>query len=547
MKDSPFDPSQPPAGPTPQQRRTTLIALMLVLLLSALDQTIVSTAMPRIVAEMKGLELYPWVTTIYLLSSTVMVPIWGKLADLYGRKSVMICGVSIFVVSSWLCGLSGEFGSLPILGGGMTQLIAFRGLQGIGGGALFTSSFAVLADLYPPRERGRYAGLIGSVFGLASVIGPVVGGFFTEHGSVDFGALHISGWRWNFYLNLPLSLLALFMIITGMPATSRRAKAKIDFSGAGLVIVAAGALMLALSWGGETYPWSSPTIVGLLGLSAASVIALLVVESKVSEPVLPLELFRIRAFWTNIVASFLLAMAFMGMITYMPLFLQLGLGVPATRSGVAILPLMFGLILTSTVAGRLVSRTGQYKPFMIGGSALILIGVILLALMGSHASVGQVSWRLFIIGLGLGPSQSLFSMVAQNSASPGQIGVVTSASQFFRQIGSTMGVAVFGALLTARLASEIARHGQPGAHEGLGQLQALALGGKSVGAGAVHVDPVVRAAFSAAMNSVFLAALVIVLLGLCAVIAIPHIPLRRTHLHAEPVAEPGEGTDDVEA
>jgi len=287
--------------------------------------------------------------------------------------------------------------------------------------------------------------------------------------------------------------------------------------------------------------------VGLLGLSAASVIALLVVESKVSEPVLPLELFRIRAFWTNIVASFLLAMAFMGMITYMPLFLQLGLGVPATRSGVAILPLMFGLILTSTVAGRLVSRTGQYKPFMIGGSALILIGVILLALMGSHASVGQVSWRLFIIGLGLGPSQSLFSMVAQNSASPGQIGVVTSASQFFRQIGSTMGVAVFGALLTARLASEIARHGQPGAHEGLGQLQALALGGKSVGAGAVHVDPVVRAAFSAAMNSVFLAALVIVLLGLCAVIAIPHIPLRRTHLHAEPVAEPGEGTDDVEA
>ena len=385
------------------------------------------------------------------------------------------------------------------------------------------------------------------MFGLASVIGPVVGGFFTEHGSVDFGALHISGWRWNFYLNLPLSLLALFMIITGMPATSRRAKAKIDFGGAGLVIVAAGALMLALSWGGETYPWSSPTIVGLLGLSAASVIALLVVESKVSEPVLPLELFRIRAFWTNIVASFLLAMAFMGMITYMPLFLQLGLGVPATRSGVAILPLMFGLILTSTVAGRLVSRTGQYKPFMIGGSALILIGVILLALMGSHASVGQVSWRLFIIGLGLGPSQSLFSMVAQNSASPGQIGVVTSASQFFRQIGSTMGVAVFGALLTARLASEIARHGQPGAHEGLGQLQALALGGKSVGAGAVHVDPVVRAAFSAAMNSVFLAALFIVLLGLCAVIAIPHIPLRRTHLHAEPVAEPGEGTDDVEA
>lgn len=547
MKDTPFDRPQPFAGPTPQQQRTTLIALMLVLLLSALDQTIVSTAMPRIVAEMKGLELYPWVTTIYLLSSTVMVPIWGKLADLYGRKAIMVCGVSIFVFSSWLCGLSGEFGPLPLLGGGMTQLIAFRGLQGIGGGALFTSSFAVLADLYPPRERGRYAGLIGSVFGLASVIGPVVGGFFTEHGSMDLGRMHISGWRWIFYLNLPLSLLALFMIITRMPATSRRSKARIDFGGAGLVIVAAGALMLALSWGGEAYAWSSPTILGLLGLSAASVIALLAVEAKVSEPVLPLALFRIRAFWTNILASFLLSMAFMGMITYMPLFLQLGLGAPATRSGVAVLPLMFGLILTSTIAGRLVTRTGRYKPFMIGGAALILIGVVLLVLMGPHASIGQVSWRLFIIGLGLGPSQSLFSMVAQNSAPPGQIGVVTSASQFFRQIGSTVGVAVFGALLTARLAGEIAGHGPAGAHEGLAQLQALALGGKGVGAGAARVDPVVRAAFSAAMNSVFLAALIIVLLGLCAVIAIPHISLRRTHLHVEPVAEPGEGTDDVEA
>jgi EmrB/QacA subfamily drug resistance transporter len=543
MKDTPFI----PPSPTPQQKRTTLIALMLVLLLSALDQTIVSTAMPRIVAEMKGLELYPWVTTVYLLSSTVMVPIWGKLGDLYGRKPVMVAGVGLFVFGSWLCGLSGEFGDLPLLGGGMTQLIAFRGLQGIGGGALFTSSFAVLADLYPPRERGRYAGLIGSVFGLASVIGPVVGGFFTEHGSVDIGAMHISGWRWIFYLNLPLSLLALFMIITRMPATSRRAKAKIDFAGAGLVIVAAGALMLALSWGGETYAWSSSIIVGLLVLCVLSIAALIWVEAKVDEPVLPIGLFRLRAFWTNILASFLLSMAFMGMITFMPLYLQVGLGAPATRSGAALLPLMFGLILTSTVAGRLVTRTGQYKPFMIGGAVLILLGIVLLALMGPHASLGQVSWRMLIIGLGLGPSQSLFSTVAQNSAPPGQVGVVTSASQFFRQIGSTMGVAVVGALLTARLASEMVKRGQGGAHEGLAQLQALALGGNRVGAGAAHVDPVVQAAFNAAMNSVFLASLFIVCLGLIAVIAIPHITLRKTHLQAEPVAEPGEGTDGVVA
>jgi EmrB/QacA subfamily drug resistance transporter len=523
---------------------------MLTLLLSALDSTVVSTAMPRIVAEMKGLELYAWVTTIYLLSSTAMVPIWGKLGDLYGRKTVMISGVLIFVFGSWLCGLAGEFGPLPLLGGGMTQLIAFRGLQGIGGGALFTSSFAVLADLYPPRERGRYAGLIGAVFGLASVIGPVVGGFFTEHGTVDIGALHVSGWRWIFYINLPLSLLALFMIVTRMPATRRRAGARIDVAGALLVIISAGALMLALSWGGQAYAWSSPRILTLFAIFGVGVLALLAVEARAAEPVLPLGLFRIRTFTTSTIASFLLSMSFMGVITFMPLYLQVGLGVPATASGAAILPLMFGLILTSTAAGRMVSKTGHYKPFMVGGTVAILIGFVLLATMGAHASGVQVAWRLFVVGLGLGPSQSLFSMVAQNSAPPGQLGVVTSASQFFRQIGSTVGVAVFGALLTTLLSAQMAHHGQVGAHTGLAQLQALALGGSgagSIGAGSTHVDPVVKAAFSVAMSGMFAVALASVLLGLLAILAIPNIPLSKVHLHVEPVAEPGEGTDDVEA
>jgi MFS family permease len=384
------------------------------------------------------------------------------------------------------------------------------------------------------------------VFGLASVIGPVVGGFFTEHGTVDIGALHVSGWRWIFYINLPLSILALFMIATRMPATRRRPGARIDFLGAALVIVSAGSLMLALSWGGQTYPWSSPVILGLLAAFAAGVAALIAVEARAPEPVLPLGLFRIRAFTTNTCASFLLSMAFMGTVTFMPLYLQVGLGAPATLSGAAILPLMFGLVLTSTGAGRMVSKTGQYKPFMIGGAATMLIGLLLLATMGPHATVGQVAWRMFVMGLGLGPSQSLFSTVAQNAAPPGQLGVVTSAAQFFRQIGSTVGVAVFGALLTGRLASETA--GPGGAQESLSKLQALALGGEGgglVGAGVVHVDPVVRAAFSAAMSGLFLASLAIVVLGLAAIIAIPNIPLRKTHVRAEPVAEPGEGTDNV--
>jgi EmrB/QacA subfamily drug resistance transporter len=535
-----------PHVPTAQEKRVTFFALMIVLLLSALDQTIVSTAMPRIVAELKGLELYAWVTTIYLLSSTVMVPIWGKLGDLYGRKSIMITGIGLFVFGSWLCGLSGEFGRLPLLGGGMTQLIVFRGIQGLGGGALFTGTFAVIGDLFPPRERGKYAGMVGAVFGLASVIGPVVGGFFTEHGTVDIGALHIAGWRWIFYLNLPLSILALFMIITRMPGSVAKRAAKIDFAGAALIAVSVASLMLALSWGGRTYGWGSPMILGLLGLFAAGLIGFILVERVVAEPVMPLSLFRIRSFWTTTLASFLIAMSFMAVVTFLPLYLQLGLGVPATKSGVAILPMMLGLVISSGLAGRMVSKTGHYKRYMVTGALFLLIGIFLMSHMGEAADVPQVAWRMFVVGLGLGPAQSLFSTVAQNSAPDGQLGVVTSASQFFRQIGSTVGTALCGALLTARLAGELAARGAGGNESGLAQLQSMAFSHAGpVGAVRVAVDPIVKAAFSAAMSQVFLAALVVVALGLLAILAIPNVPLRQHHIHAEPVAEPGEGTDGV--
>ena len=518
--------------PTPQEKRVTLYALMIVLLLSALDQTIVSTAMPRIIAELKGLELYAWVTTIYLLSSTVMVPIWGKLGDLYGRKFIMITGIVIFVFGSWLCGLSGEFGNLPLLGGG----------------ALFTGTFAVIGDLFPPRERGKYAGMVGAVFGLASVIGPVVGGFFTEHGTVDIGALHIAGWRWIFYLNLPLAILSLFMIVRRMPMSVKKRQAKIDFAGAALIAVSVGALMLALSWGGHVYPWASPVVLGLFALFAVGLIAFVAVERVVSEPVMPLSLFKIRSFWTTTVASFLIAMSFMAVVTFLPLYLQLGLGVPATKSGVAILPMMLGLVLSSGVAGRMVSKTGHYKRYMVGGALFLIAGIFLLSRMGDGADVTQVAWRMFVAGLGLGPAQSLFSTVAQNSAPQGQLGVVTSASQFFRQIGSTVGTALCGALLTARLANEMAARGETGGGTGLAQLQALALNHEGpVGAVKVVVDPIVKAAFSASMTTVFQAALVVVALGLLAILSIPNVPLRKSHVHAEPVAEPGEGSGGVEA
>ncbi|MGZ3345951.1 MAG: MDR family MFS transporter [Caulobacteraceae bacterium] len=525
-----------PRVPTAQEQRVTLAAVMITLFLSALDQTIVSTAMPRVVAELKGLELYPWVTTIYLLTSTVMVPIWGKLGDLYGRKAIMISGIGLFVLGSWLSGLSQS----------MVELIGFRGIQGVGGGALFTGAFAVIGDLFPPRERSKYAGLIGMVFGVSSAIGPPLGGFFTDHGTIDIAGVHVAGWRWVFYLNLPLAILSLFMIITRMPTLSARRKAKIDIAGSALIALSVASLMLALSWGGHVHPWGSPTILALFVVFVAGLTAFILVERTAAEPVMPLGLFHIRAFSTTTVASFLMGMSFMGIITYLPLYLQLGLGVPATESGVAILPMMAGLILSSGVAGRMVSKTGHYKRYMIGGACCLILGIVLMAVMGQGATAGQVAWRMFIIGLGLGPAQSLFSTVAQNSAPAGQIGVVTSASQFFRQIGSTVGTAIFGALLTARLAGEMTARGEGGSKAGLAQLQALALNHETgVGAKATVIDPVVRAAFTASMTTLFEAALIVVILGLIAIIAIPHVELKKHHVHAEPVAEPGEGTAGV--
>ncbi len=522
-------------------RRVTVAALIIVLLLGALDQTVVSTAMPRIVAELKGLELYAWVTTVYLLSSTVMVPIWGKLGDLYGRKLILMWGVGIFVLGSALCGLSGEFGSLPLVGGGMIQLILFRGLQGIGGGALFTSAFAVIADLYPPRERGKMSGLFGGVFALASIVGPVIGGFFTEHGTVHLGGLTIAGWRWVFYVNLPLSLLALFMIATRTPGLKDGKGGKVDVLGAVLVVAAFVPLLLALSWGGHAYAWGSRQVLSLFAVTVAALVLFTFVELRTPEPILPLDLFRNKVFsWGN-AAAFMISMAFFGAITFLPLYLQLGLGVSATNSGLAMLPLMFGVILSSTISGLLVTRLGKYKPMMLFGSLAMLAGVFLMTRLGPDTGVIGVSWRVFVLGVGLGPAQGLFALAMQNAVPPSRIGVVTSSSQFFRQIGSTVGVAIFGAVMTQALVAEGSKLGGDGARVSLDRLQAIAIAQSQHGLGAaqVAVDPVLKIAFSRAIVDLFWVAGGIGLLGLLFVVMIPELPLVRRG-HAEPVAEPGE-------
>ncbi|MDC7692869.1 MULTISPECIES: MDR family MFS transporter [Asticcacaulis] len=530
---------------TAAERRVTVIALMIVFLLSALDQTIVSTAMPRIVAHLSGLDLYAWVTTAYLLASTVMVPIYGKLSDIYGRKPILVIGVVIFMLGSGLCGLAGEFGDLPVLGGGMVQLIVFRAVQGLGGAALMTSAFAVIADLYPPRERAKLGGLFGATFGIASVIGPLIGGFFTDMGTVQIFGLPVAGWRWVFYINLPLAGLALFMILAKTPKLLHRTGGKIDFAGAILLVATFLPFLLGLSLGG-TDGWTSPVVLGLFIGAFVALIAFLAVEAKVENPILSLSLFRNRTFASANLASVLIFMAFMGLVSFLPLLMQLALGLSATVSGLALIPLTVGLIASATLSGLLVHKFGKYRLIMLGGSALTALGALCLATLPNTAGAWDVVWRVALIGVGLGPAQSLFNLAVQNAVERRELGVATSAGQFFRQIGSTIGVAVFGAVLTHNLMVMAPKASV--AHEqvlSLAELERMALasqtdGSVQSGGPKVALDPVVRDTISEAIKGVMFAGFLVSILGLLATGLIPELPLKSLR-DPEPLGEaPGE-------
>jgi len=533
---------------TKAERRATLAGVMIVFLLSAMDQTIVSTAMPKIVSQLQGLSLYAWVTTAYLLASTVMVPIYGKLGDLYGRKAILVAGVSIFTFGSVLCGMAGEFGAFPLVGGGMVQLIVFRGLQGVGGGALFTGAFAVIADLYPPRERGKLGGLFGATFGLSSVLGPVIGGFFTDLGPAHVLGLTIAGWRWVFYVNLPLSLIALFVLIFKMPVLTHRVPGRVDFIGAILIVATFVPLLLALSWAGRDYPWTSPLILGLFAGSALGLAAFLIAETLVENPILSLALFKNKVFATTNAAGFVTNMAFMGLVTFLPLYMQLGQGVPATISGLTLLPLMMGLIGSAAISGFLVTKTGRYKPFLLGGTVMMVLGALLLSTVTPDTKTLDVAWRVLVLGIGLGPIQSLFSLAVQNAVKPTQIGVATSASQFFRQIGSTIGVAVFGTVLTQQLA-EAARDAAaktPGAHVHaltLSDLEQMAVDSQVAahahGAAHAALDMTGRLVVTNAIRGVIFTALIVSVLGLLTTMLVPELPLRSR----QPAGEPELDTD----
>ncbi|MBT2440332.1 MFS transporter [Streptomyces sp. ISL-36] len=424
-------------GPPPgegQSHRTVVVAigaLLLGMLLAALDQTIVSTALPTIVSELGGMEHLSWVVTAYMLASTAATPLWGKLGDQYGRKKLFQAAIVIFLIGSALCGIAQN----------MPQLIAFRAVQGLGGGGLMVLSMAIVGDLVSPRERGKYQGLFGAVFGATSVLGPLLGGLFTEHLS----------WRWVFYINLPIGVVALFVIAAVLHIPVGTTRHTIDYLGTFLIASVATCLVLVASLGGTTWAWGSPQIIGLAVLGVVLLVWFLYVERRAAEPVLPLKLFRIRTFALVSLISFVVGFAMFGAMTYLPTFLQVVQGVTPTMSGVHMLPMVLGMLITSTASGQIVSRTGRWKVFPLAGTAITGLGLLLLHELSESSSTWQMSVYFFVFGAGLGLVMQVLVLVVQNAVSYQDLGVATSGATFFRSIGASFGVAVFGTIFTNRL------------------------------------------------------------------------------------------------
>lgn len=406
-------------------------ALLLGMLLAALDQTIVSTALPTIVSDLGGLEHLSWVVTAYLLASTAATPLWGKLGDQYGRKRLFQIAIVIFLVGSALCGMAQD----------MAQLIAFRAVQGVGGGGLMVLSMAIVGDIVPPRERGRYQGLFGAVFGASSVLGPLLGGVFTEHLS----------WRWVFYINLPVGAVALVVIAAVLRIPHKATRHVIDYLGTFLIASVATCLVLVASLGGTTWAWGSVQIVGLALLGVVLAVAFVVVERAAAEPVLPLRLFRVRTFTLSAVISFIVGFAMFGAMTYLPTFLQVVQGISPTLSGVHMLPMVVGMLLASTGSGQIVSRTGRWKVFPIAGTGVTVIGLLLLHQLEVDSSTWAMSVYFFVFGLGLGLVMQVLVLIVQNAVPYKDLGVATSGATFFRSIGASFGVAIFGTIFANRL------------------------------------------------------------------------------------------------
>ncbi|HVX39725.1 MAG TPA: MFS transporter [Gemmatimonadaceae bacterium] len=496
------------ATPAPLEHRKVLIAfsgLVLAMLLAALDSTIVSTALPTIVGELGGLDHLAWVVTGYLLAQTIVTPIYGKLGDLYGRKRVLQSAVALFLIGSAVCGLSRS----------MTQLILCRALQGLGGGGLTVTTQAVVGDIVPPRDRGRYQGIFGAVYGLASIAGPLLGGYFTTHWS----------WRWIFYINLPLGIAAMVVLASTLPAQTTHVRHAIDYTGAALLAVVLSVVTILADVGGTTYAWASPMVIGMIVVAAAALLGFLLAERGASEPVLPLRLFRGATFSLTSIVGLIVGFALFGSVTYFPLYLQVVRGVSPTASGLQMLPMMAGMLVTSILSGQLISRSGRYKLFPIAGTLVMTVGLVLLGRLTPQSSNLASSSYLLVLGVGLGMVMQVLVIAVQNDVEYRDLGVATSGATLFRLVGGSLGTAILGAVFASELTKDLARR-LPAAAGG-----AASIGGMSMRTLA-RMTPAMRAAYAAAVTSaldvVFMVAAVVCAVGFIVCWFLPERPLRTT-------------------
>ena len=504
------------AVPRLSRRQILLLmgGLMTGMLLAALDQTIVGTALPTIVGELGGINHYSWVVTAYLLASTASTPLYGKMADLYGRRPVLLFAIGTFLVGSLAAGFAQN----------MTQLIITRGVQGLGAGGLMTLAFTIISDVVSPRERGRYQGLFGAVFGFSSVAGPLAGGYFAEH-----------DWRWIFFLNVPLAVVAIvvcYHVLRLIPF--RRRRHAVDWVGALLLVAGVSSLLLALSWGGTEYPWGSGVIIGLFAVGGVLGVLFLVQESRVAEPILPLRLFRRRTFALANTAGFILGLVMFGSIIFIPLYLQIVKGASPTQSGLLMLPMMAGIIVTSVLTGRAMSRIGRYKWFPVAGALVLVLGMFLFTQLRVDSPLTLSFLFMMVIGVGLGLCMQSLVLAVQNAVEIRDLGAGTSAATFFRSLGGSFGVAILGAVLSTRLTSGLADR-LPGAIAQLPPEQRTRVADPT----AVSVteparilglpEPIraaVRESFVGALHVVFLVAALIAVLAVVVTLAMPNQELR---------------------
>jgi EmrB/QacA subfamily drug resistance transporter len=488
-----------------QQIVIVLFGLMAGVLLSALDQSIVGTALPRIVSELGGLDKLAWVVTGYLHTATAATPLWGKISDLYGRRPIFQAAIVIFLVGSALCGLSQN---LP-------ELIAFRALQGIGGGGLMAIALSIIGDIIPPRERGRYQGYFGAVFGVSSVAGPLLGGWFTDG----------PGWRWIFYINLPVGIAALVITTMALKLPLARREHRIDFLGAAVIVAGVSALLLYLDWAGTAYGWLAPGPLALLATAVILGVLFVIVEQRAEEPIIPMRLFHNHVFSVGNIYGFLAGIAMFGAIIFLPFYLQAVMGMSPTQSGLAMLPAVLGILTTSIISGRLITRTGRYKIFPILGAAVLIVALFLMSRLRVDTPYWQLAIYQVLFGAGLGMTMQTITTAVQNAVEFRDLGAATSATTFFRQMGGTIGAAVFGAVLANRLAVHLieqtgaAGNLPPGAKVEANNVQAIQ-------ALPEPIKSMVLTAFTRALDDVFLVGVPIVALALVVAFFLREVPLR---------------------